>query len=180
MIEPFPGKLTRSTQWGTPYVLTTEQEVWLRKYYPIEANATITKFLGIRLGTLKTLAKRHGITKDKEALSKILSENQKRLVESERRRERWGLPRKTTYHLPAKKYTKRELIRRWKAKKIWGYIPGDYVEERHVIFYDSQTKRNKKFETYCKKAGFEIKEIEQQNQDNDGNGDDLRPTDRQG
>lgn len=133
--------------------------------------------LGIGLSTLKTLAHRLGLTKDKEELSKRLSEGQKRLVESERRRGRWGLPRKTTYHLPTKKYTNRELIRRWKAKMTWGYIPGDYVWERYILYYDSQTRRNKKFETYCKKAGFEIKEIIQ---DNDGDGNDLRPADRQG
>ena len=158
MIDPFPGTLTRSTTLGTPYVLTDEQEAWLRRWYPVENNAVLAHMMGTSCQTFIRIAKKRGLKKHMEAYSKRMSEIQLKIVESERRRDRWGLPRRTTYHLPWKAYTKKEIRRRWNAKRKWGYIPGDKVEERYVIFYDENTRRNKKFETYCIKAGFEIKE----------------------
>lgn len=165
MIEPFPGKLTRSTQWGTPYVLTTEQETWLSKWYPIESNAVLAQMMGTSYQTLIRMAQKRGLKKDMDAFRQRSKEIQLKIVESERRRDRWGLPRRTTYHLRNKILTKKEIKRRWKAKQK-GYIVMDARTEegwrqRYTIYYDGDTQRNRKFETFCKKAGFEIKEWEE-------------------
>lgn len=160
-IDPFPDTLTRSNTLGTPYVLTDKQEEWLRRWYPVENNAVLAQLMGVSCSTFIRMAKKRGIKKDMETYSKRMSEIQKRIVESERRRDRWGLPRRTTYHLREKKLTKKEIHRRWKAKK-WGYIIIDARSEEgfqrhHTIYYDEHTRRNKKFEIYCIKAGFEIR-----------------------
>lgn len=166
-IDPFPGTLERSSSWGTPYVPTEEQAAWLCKWYPVCNNDVIAKMMGIGCSTVIRFAKRMGIVKDKGALSRRYSEIQKKIIESERRRDRWGLPRRTTYHLPHNNLTKREIIRRWKAKKKLGYIVVDARTEewnkRKVIYYDGNTSRSKKFEKYCRKAGFHIKEWDERN-----------------
>lgn len=158
-IEPFPDTLSKSKAIGTPYVLTEAQAEWLRTYYPNNPSKALSMLMGCSRRTTNNLAKRYGIFKDRVAYPKRLSDIQKKLVESERRRERWGLPRQTNLHLPSKIYTGRELMRRCNSKKKWGYIPGDYITERFILFYDRHTNRNKKFEANSIKAGFEIKEI---------------------
>lgn len=157
-IKPFPGKLTKSKALGTPYVLNESQIVWLRTYYPDTSTHPLAALMGCSYQCVVRIAKRHGIAKDRQALRKRLSDIQYKIVRSERLRDKWCLPRKTAYHLPCKIYTKREIRRRWKAITKWGYIPSDYITERFILFYDENTRRSKKFETYSKKAGFEIKE----------------------
>ena len=159
-IDPFPGTLMRDTVLGTPYLLTEEQEAWLCKWYPIESNAVIAKMMGTATLTIIRMAQRRGIKKDMEAFRQRSREIQLKIVESERRRDRWGLPRRTTYHLRNKLLTPKEIKRRWKAKQR-GYIVADARSEegwrqRYTIWYDEKTRRNKNFETYCKRAGFEI------------------------
>ncbi len=162
MIDPFPGQMRRCAAWGTPYILTPEQEAWLRKWYPIEKNDVLALMMGVcHYSTIIRLAHKLGLKKDRAAYAKRMSEVQLKLVESERRRGRWGLPRRTTYHLPTRILTKAEIRRRWNAK-LRGYIIADARSEegwwqRHTIYYDENTNRNKKFEIFCKKAGFEIK-----------------------
>lgn len=159
MIDPFPGILSRSNSLGTPYVLTDDQAGWLRRFFPVESTEEIARMMGMHRSSVTRIARRLGIAKDREAYLRRLRDIQLRIVESERRRERWGLPRRTGYHLPTRAYTKKEISRRWNAKRKWGYIPGDKVEERYVIFYDGNTRRNKSFEHYCEKNGFTIKEL---------------------
>lgn len=161
MIDPFPGTLSRSTTLGTSYVLTDEQEAWLVKWYPIETNAILAQMMGVCCSTFIRMAKKHGLRKDMDAFRQRSRQIQLKIVESERRRDRWGLPRRTTYHIRAKKLTQKEITRRWKAKK-WGYIIADARSEegwrqRYIIYYDEHTRRNKKFEIYCIRAGFEIR-----------------------
>lgn len=158
-IEPFPDTLLKSKALGTPYVLTEAQAEWLRRYYPDTSTHTLAALMGCSFQSVLRIAKRYGIAKDRQALRKCLSDIQHGIIRSERLRDKWCLPRRTTYYLPCKIYTKREIKRRWKAKKEWGYIPGDYITERFILFYDKQTNRNKKFEANSIKAGFEIKEI---------------------
>ena len=150
--------MTKSKVLGTPYVLNESQAEWLRTYYPYKSTQPLASMMGCMYATVDRIAKRLGIAKDRQALCKRLSDIRHKIVRSERLRDKWCLPRKTTFHLPSRIYTKREIRRRWNAKQKWGYIPGDYVTERFILFYDENTRRNKVFETYCRKAGFEIRE----------------------
>lgn len=171
-IVPFPGKINKSKSLGTPYVLTEEQVEWLRRYYPNNATGEIGKIMGLARTSVTRIAQRLGIAKDRIVYPQRLREIQLKIIESERRRDRWGLPRRTNLYLPRKAYTKKEIRRRWTAKRRWGYIPGDSMEERYIIFYDEHTKRNRIFEHYCIKNGFRIEERKKVvyvlNQDNDG------------
>lgn len=70
-IESFPGTLTRSEKGYHSYILTSEQEAWLCKWYPEIENARITKLSGLRHATLHKFAHALGLKKSEEGMRKI-------------------------------------------------------------------------------------------------------------
>ena len=162
-IDPFPGTLTRDHSIkGWAFVLTDEQQAWLRMYFPCRPDKPLSKMMGCSYMSLRRIASKLGIKKDREVLRERYSAEMKSLVARERRKDRWGLPRSTNYKLCHKPYTEKEIRRRHNAVSKWGYVLADDCSEgsgnRYVIYYDQDTKRNKKFETYSKKNGFRIEE----------------------
>ncbi len=161
--EPFPGKLTKSKKRGTPYVITPEQETWLTKNFPFMADKSLATAMGCAIVSVRRFAKKLGLQqKDREVMTQRFSKIQKDILESERRRERWCIERKTAIYIPRKKYDHEQLRRRWVAVKKYGYIlADDYSDEgghRYCIYYDENTRRNKRFEKYGMKHGFTFKE----------------------
>lgn len=161
-IGPFPGTLQRAKTLGTPYTLTDEQRAWLEKYFPICGDKDLAKAMGCAYMSVRRIAHKLGLAKDRDAMMLRFSAIQKSIIESERRKERWCLERKTNIYIPRKKYTSQQIRRRWQAVKKFGYIlADDYSEEgghRYVIYYNENTKRNKMFEKYSIKHGFRFEE----------------------
>lgn len=160
-IELFPGTLTRSKGHGTPFVLTDEQERWFTRWYPISADKDLAKAMGCGYMSVRRMAKKLGIEKDRRMISERYCKIVKTIVESERRRDRWGLPRRTSLHLPFKKYSASQIARRYKAVHKYNYILADDCSDegghRYCIYYDENTNRNEHFEYNSRRAGFEIK-----------------------
>lgn len=156
----FPGFLAKSGSLGTPYLLTDEQLDWFRQYRPTTSDHTIARLMGVSYQTVRRMAARLGIAKDRASLGARLRQIQLDIVQSERRRMKWGLQRRTTYHLPSVPYTRAQVIKRWRAHSQFGYILSDDCSDeggsRYVIYYDEHTRRNKVFERYAIKNGFSI------------------------
>lgn len=84
-IEPFPGKLslcvkpreytTRSGKTAVTrnmgYVLTPEQEAWMRKWFPKVENSRIIDATGMAFSTLHRFARELGLTKSKNGIAGI-------------------------------------------------------------------------------------------------------------
>lgn len=163
MIQPFPNEVKYGGNNGTTIVLTREQDKWLCLFYPTTLNKKLASMMGIDRTTLTRIAKRLGLTKSHayyQAKNELLSEQAKRLIEKERKRDSWGLTRHTKYHLPQKPFTRKELMRRHKALEKGYVLSPDLTDDggkRHTIFYDNETKRSPRFEANCLLAGFQIK-----------------------
>lgn len=160
-IEEFPGILERSKMQGTPYILDEAQKAWFEKYFPIMSDKDLSKAMGFSYTSVRRFAEKIGITKDRNVMRRRFSKIQKELLESERRKERWCIERKTKIYIPRVKYNNEQLRRRWNAVKKFGYIlADDYSDKgghRYVIYYDQHTTRNKRFEKYSLKYGFTFK-----------------------
>ena len=77
----------------------------------------------------------------------------------ERRRDIYGLERKTNLRLPMNKYTKRQVSHRYNALKRGYYVMLDCSEgsgERYNIYYNEDTKRSQYFEQNLIKDGFKV------------------------
>lgn len=161
-MENFPGILTKSQTLGTPYILTDDQKAWLERYFPIQSDKDIAKAMGCAYMSVRRRAKKMGLVKDRVVMGQRYSKAQKDILESERKRVRWCLERRTKIYIPNKKYDHEQLRRRWYAVKKFGYIlADDYSDDgghRYVIYYDQTTRRNKMFEKYSKKHGFKFEE----------------------
>lgn len=160
-IDPFPGTLTKAKSLGTPYALTDEQRAWLAKWFPVVADKELAKAIGCAYMSVRRMAKKLGIAKDREVMRERFRETSKEIVESERRRDRWRLPRRTNFHLPFKKYTASQIARRRNAVHKYNYVLADDCSDegghRYVIYYDENTQRDERFEYNSRRAGFEIK-----------------------
>lgn len=91
------------------------------------------------------------------------SEAQKDAIRRERRRDIYGLERKTALHLPMSPYTKSQLAHRQYALKHGYLLSTDIAEghgERYVIYYDGETDRRPVFERNAEKNGFTFRQDE--------------------
>lgn len=84
-IDAFPGVLTKQeslrpcvTKKGMEsvkrvyeYVLTAEQEAWLRRWYPEEENSVLMELSGIKFSTLHRFAREFGLTKSDKGMRRI-------------------------------------------------------------------------------------------------------------
>ena len=84
-MQPFPGEITRqyvtrehetitgkTGHWRfLTFVLTQEQEAWLRKWYPIRENSLLMSSSGMSHSTLHRLARQLGLKKSKRGLEGI-------------------------------------------------------------------------------------------------------------
>lgn len=84
-VEPFPGILTKqvvdrlfTTKCGKTgcqhihaWVLTAEQEAWLRKWYPITENKILMELSGMTHGKLHRLAREMGLSKSATGIKRI-------------------------------------------------------------------------------------------------------------
>lgn len=223
-MEPFPGTAIRTTVWGRRYVLTPEQEAWLRRWFPIVENSRIIKASGLKHSSLHRIVNRLGIRKSEEgmkgikrrqaahikrlcekngyydsirgkdphinsveatkktwreikaglrespveiyrkahprkykAMCKKLSKLRSEVIESERLREKWGLPRKTKLNIVQLPYRRSQIQRRYNAVRR-GYILASDCSEgsgyRYIIYYDDKTVRSEQFERNCIRDGF--------------------------
>lgn len=97
-IDPFPGVLTQQTvsrpfttktgregcQHVKAWVLTAEQEAWLRRWFPEEENSRLMKASGMSHSTLHRFARLLGLTKSEKGLHRIMKrqgQKTKRLCE---------------------------------------------------------------------------------------------------
>lgn len=158
-MEKFPGKITRAKTLGTPITLSAEQAEWLCRYYPRESSFEIGREMGCARHAVERLALDLGLEKDRSLLPQRYSASQKKLYDSERRRLRWGLPRKTALKLKEKPYTRLQVQKRWKALTIGYVVDADCDgENRYKIYFNENTKRSKFFERCAVRAGFTIEE----------------------
>ena len=72
-IDPFPGTLTKqpSRHNSMKWVLTSEQEVWFRKWFPEEENSRLMKASGMSHSTLHRFARELGLTKSEKGIKRI-------------------------------------------------------------------------------------------------------------
>lgn len=85
----------------------------------------------------------------------------KEMIRKERWRSSIGLEQTTRMNLPLFNYTRKEVNRRFLAKRR-GYILGDYSErygERFTLYFDKDTNRTELFEKNCIADGFKIMEL---------------------
>lgn len=167
-MTPFPGELQKVVSKAHPYMLTDEQQEWLRDTFPVTENIHIVRAMGISYPTLYKLAKRYGLKKSDDgmnAIRKRQGEWHKRQCRQERLRLLGGgQPRECT-NIRLVAFTKSQISRRNKAVKLYGYIvtSGHEMHDNHpdrwVIFYDRHTKRSKSFESNGQKDGFIFKEL---------------------
>lgn len=160
--SPFPGTIQRSARRGTPFILTDEQAEWLYRCFPVTPDHTLAKMIGVGYMTVRRMAAKLGLAKDKAAYSERSQRVIHQIAESERRRARLCLPSRTRWRLPSKPYTPLQLRKRYQAVHKYGYVLADDCSEggghRFVIYYDQETRRNKTFEEYSKIHGFRFKE----------------------
>ena len=89
------------------------------------------------------------------------SRTRKELIGKDKWRVSVGLEQTTRMNLPQFNYTRREVNRRFLAKRR-GYILGDYSErygERFTLYFDKDTNRTELFEKNCMADGFKIMEL---------------------
>lgn len=89
------------------------------------------------------------------------SRTRKELIGKDKWRVSVGLEQTTRINLPQFNYTKKEISRRFLAKRR-GYILGDYSErygERFTLYFDKDTNRTELFEKNCMADGFKIMEL---------------------
>ena len=92
------------------------------------------------------------------------SQNRRELIEKDKRRVVYGLPRKTKIRFAMKPYTRSQESHRYSALKR-GYLLDEDCSEgqpgRYTIYYDDETERNEEFERNCIADGFTIEKDEQ-------------------
>lgn len=88
---------------------------------------------------------------------KARSEHRKKLMQEERKRQRLGLRRKSSMHIPPDVYKASQTNHRHNAY-LRGYIIPDKTDlpNRWCIWYDSATDRSERFESNCVKDGFKV------------------------
>lgn len=67
-VNPFPGVVTRKSR---TFVLTQEQEDWLRTYFPMMDNPRLIKLSGIKIWTLRRFARELGLEKSEKSVKAI-------------------------------------------------------------------------------------------------------------
>lgn len=95
------------------------------------------------------------------ALMKKFSRERKELHRKEALRQKYGIERKTAFHIPDAPFTRKQTAFRYCMKQA-GYILGDMREEmgeRFVIYYDKDTERSKIKEQHAIEKGFRIKPL---------------------
>ena len=71
-IDPFPGALTKQRKkYTTAYVLTPEQEAWLRRWFPEVENARLMKASGLSHSTLHRITREMGLKKSEKGMQGI-------------------------------------------------------------------------------------------------------------
>lgn len=220
-MTPFPGPRPQSHA-GRKTMLTSEQQDWLRKWFPVVECRRLMKATGMTYYAIHHFAQVEGLTKSEDGLHTIMkrvackanktkesngyfesirgkrphenaieatrkrwkegfhpyrqlskraynkcmqrkSEAQKETIRRERRRDIYGLERKTALHLPMSPYTKSQLAHRYYALRHGYLLSTDITEghgERYVIYYDEQTDRRAVFERNAEKNGFTFKQDE--------------------
>ncbi|MCQ2310203.1 MAG: hypothetical protein MJZ64_00410 [Paludibacteraceae bacterium] len=85
------------------------------------------------------------------------SEKRKDIVERERKRVDWGLPRHTNLHMPFVVYNRRQVSIRYTMQKR-GYVVGNAYDEteRMHIFYTAKTQRSTIVENHAEQLHFTI------------------------
>lgn len=89
------------------------------------------------------------------------SELRKEMIRKERRRELFGLERKTKINLPIKPYTRSQSQHRYNALKRGYFVMQDCSEGsgyRFIIYYDEKTVRSLLFERNLQADGFKIQQ----------------------
>ena len=165
-IDPFPGTkhMRRDGKNPPKYILTHEQEAWLRKWHPCIENRVLQQMSGFSHSVLARFIKELGLKKDGEGFRQIkqrFSEHRKRLIKSERRRLMWGMKQQTKIYVALKPYNFAQLSCRAHALEKGYVLSTDYKEGspyRWIIYYDNDTPRDEVFERNCNKNGFMVKE----------------------
>ena len=67
-IEPFPGKVRKVKN---KYVMTDEQEAWMKEWYPRLKNEKIMRMTGLTFSTMHRFARLYGLTKTEQTLKRI-------------------------------------------------------------------------------------------------------------
>lgn len=72
-VDPFPGVMTKQkvNKYGRAWVLTEEQEAWLRRWFPVVENPVLMAVSGMSHSTLHRFARSLGLTKSEEGLRGI-------------------------------------------------------------------------------------------------------------
>lgn len=70
-LPPFPGTLTRRPDGYKQIVLTTEQEEWLKRWYPVTENPGLMKASGMTHATLHRYARKFHLAKSRKGLKGI-------------------------------------------------------------------------------------------------------------
>lgn len=88
------------------------------------------------------------------------TEQWKEIRDTDKRKRAYGLDPTTRFHIPTYVFDWRQKNYRYYARKR-GYIMGDMHEEkgeRYTFYYTPETRRGKRFEENCNKAGFTIRQ----------------------
>ena len=166
-IDPFPGtaQKVRVGKLRSKWMLTKEQEAWLRKWHSVCENKILERLSGISHSTMARFIRELGLSKkDSDGFKEIMQRKGEKMSETRRKEERrirWGLPQQTRLYIPMKKYNCAQLSCRAHALEKGYILAADYKEgspDRWVIFYDKDTPRDEVFEKNCEKNQFEVKE----------------------
>jgi len=162
-MRAFPGVLAKLPTRTHPYVLSEEQEVWLREVFPVTENRKIVKAMGVSYPTLHRIAHQMGLKKDEEwmrAIRRQSCEEHKRMNRHVKFLLLSGQKPDRCTNLRLRPYTKRQIDIRCRALKR-GYLLDEDASEgsagRYAIYYDGETKRSEKFERTCQLHGLIIK-----------------------
>jgi hypothetical protein len=77
----FPGVVGRQAG-SRRLVLTTEQEAWLRKWYPVTENARLAKAMGVYHDRVRIFAREYGLEKSEEGMKAIRARQAKRAAKT--------------------------------------------------------------------------------------------------
>ena len=113
---------------------------------------------GLRESPMEIFKRQH--PRKYKAMRKRQGEKRKETIASERRRAKWGLPRKTNLSCIVQvPYRRSQVCRRYNAQK-YGYILASDCSEgsgsRFTIYFDDNTQRSQQFERNCIKDGFKF------------------------
>jgi len=161
-MNPFPGELLRSKDGCHPYVLTEEQEAWLRATFPVTENSKVKKAMGISYPTLYRMTSQLGIRKTVEGIKAIRQrkcEEHKRINRHYKMLLMSGQKITRCTNLRVQPYTMRQIDLRCSALNR-GYLLDEDISEgspgRYAIYYDDETTRSARFEETCKRHGLRV------------------------